>query len=112
DWELEVPIFNLSGRLAMRERPDGVTFELFDGDFAPGQIAFTMRANSRGGTTLTVDAVLDVKRSSWLLRRIIKRSPVGEPAVLAAAAYVALRAVALRAEHPDNRFAWRPRATP
>ena len=47
-----------------------------------------------------LDAVLNVKRSSWLLRRILKRSPVGEPAALTAATYVALRAVALRAEHP------------
>ena len=49
-----------------------------------------------------------MKQSTWLLRRILKRSPVGEPAALTAAAYVALRAVALRAEHPRAREAWRP----
>jgi hypothetical protein len=108
DWELEVPLFNLSGRMAVVNRPDGVTFELRDGDFAPGRLIFTVTANPGGGATLLLDAQLDVKRSSWLLRRIIKRSPVGEPAVLAAAAYVALRAVALRAEHPTDRFARRP----
>jgi hypothetical protein len=43
-----------------------------------------------------------------MLRRILKRSPVGEPAALTAAAYVALRAVALRAEHPRAPEAWRP----
>jgi hypothetical protein len=112
DWELEVPLFNLSGRMALVNRPDGVTFQLLDGDFAPGRLTFTVAANPAGGTTLFLDAVLDVKRSSWLLRRIIKRSPVGEPAVLAAAAYVALRAGALRAEHPSDRFALRPGAPP
>ncbi len=112
DWELEVPLFNLSGRIALLNRPDGVTFQLLDGDFAPGRLIFTVAANPAGGTTLFLDALLDVKRSSWLLRRIIKRSPVGEPAVLAAAAYVALRAVALRAEHPGARFALRPGAPP
>jgi hypothetical protein len=112
DWELEVPLFNLSGRMALVNRPDGVTFQLLDGDFAPGRLIFTVTANSGGGTTLFLDALLDVKRSSWLLRRIIKRSPAGEPAVLAAAAYVALRAVALRAEHPGARFALRPGAPP
>lgn len=105
-WELEVPLFNLSGRLALRNRPDGVTIELCDGDFAPGRLVFTV-APAPGGATLTLDAVLDVARSSWLLRRIIKRSPAGEPAALAAAAYVALRAVALRAEHPTDRWARR-----
>jgi hypothetical protein len=112
DWELEVPLFNLSGRLALVNRPDGVTFELRDGDFAPGRLIFTVTANPAGGATLFLDAQLDVKRSSWLLRHIVKRSPVGEPAALAAAAYVALRGVALRAEHPTDRWARRPGAPP
>jgi hypothetical protein len=110
DWELEIPLFNLSGRMALHNRPDGVTIELFEGDFAPGRLSFTVAPDPRGGATLVVDAMLDVKRSSWLLRRIIKRSPVGEPAVLTAATYVALRAVALRAEHPKDGDAWRPHA--
>ena len=110
DWELEIPLFNLSGRMALHNRPDGVTIELFEGDFAPGRLSFTVAPDARGGATLVVDAVLNVKRSSWLLRRIINRSPVGEPAALTAAAYVALRAVALRAEHPQGSDAWRPPA--
>jgi hypothetical protein len=108
DWELEIPLFNLSGRMALHNRPDGVTVELFEGDFAPGRLSFTVAPDARGGSTLIVDAVLDVKRSTWILRRILKRSPVGEPAALTAAAYVALRAVALRAEHPRAPEAWRP----
>ncbi len=110
DWELEIPLFNLSGRMALYNRPDGVTIELFEGDFAPGRLSFTVAPDARGGATLLADAVLNVKRSSWLLRRILKRSPFGEPAALTAAAYVALRAVALRAEHPRAREAWRPGA--
>jgi hypothetical protein len=110
DWELEIPLFNLSGRMALHNRPDGVTIELFEGDFAPGRLSFTVAPDARGGSTLIVDAVLNVKRSTWMLRRIVKRSPVGEPAALTAAAYVALRAVALRAEHPRAPDAWRPRA--
>ncbi len=109
DWELEVPLFNLSGRMALHNRPDGVTIELVEGDFAPGRLSLTVAPDARGGSTLVVDAVLDVKRSSWLLRRIIRRSPVGEPAALTAATYVALRAIALRAEHPSAGVAWRPR---
>lgn len=111
-WELEIPLFNLSGRLALRDRPDGVSFELVDGDLAPGRIVFSFGQIAGGGCTLIVDAQLNVKRSSWLLRHLISRSPAGEPAVLAAAAYVALRAVALRAEHPYGDSAWRPTAPP
>ena len=112
DWDLDVPLFDLSGRIAPHERPDGVTLELVDGDLAPGRIIFSIAAQPGGGSTLIIDAQLDFKRSSWLLRHIMARSPVGEPAVLAAAAYVALRATALRAEHPAGTSAWRPTGPP
>jgi hypothetical protein len=114
DWDLDVPLFDLSGRIALADRPDGVTLELVAGDLAPGRIVFSIAAAAHpgGGSTLIIDAQLDVKRSGWLLRQIMARSPVGEPAVLAAAAYVALRATALRAEHPTGTSAWRPTAPP
>jgi hypothetical protein len=112
DWDLDVPLFDLSGRIALYDRPDGVTLELVDGDLSPGRIIFSIVPHPAGGSTLIIDAQLDVKRSSWLLRHIMARSPAGEPAVLAAAAYVALRATALRAEHPTGTSAWRPSAPP
>ncbi len=112
DWELEVPLFNLSGRFALRAAGDQVRLDLFEGDFAPGHLVFTIAAAAGGGATLFIDASLDVRRSNWILRRILKRSPYAEPAALAAVAYVALRGVALRAEHPNEAGAWRPSAPP
>jgi hypothetical protein len=112
DWELEVPLFNLSGRFALRARPDGVELDLYDGDFAPGHLLFWIAPGPGGASVLSVDASMDVRRSSWLLRRILNRSPFGPPAALSAAIDVALRGVALRAEHPGARDAWRPTAPP
>jgi hypothetical protein len=112
DWDLDVPLFDLSGRIALYDRPDGVTLELVEGDLSPGRIIFSIAPHPAGGSTLIIDAQLDVKRSSWLLRHIMARSPAGEGAVLAAAAYVALRATALRGEHPIGASAWRPTAPP
>jgi hypothetical protein len=109
EWELEVPLVNLSGKLTVRARADGVDFDLTGGDLAPGRIAFTIFPRP-GGCTLVADAQLDIENSSWLLRRIMARSPVGQPAALIASAYVALRAVALRAEHVGDARAWRPGA--
>jgi hypothetical protein len=106
-WELEVPLFNLSGTLALRDRGSGVELDLYDGDFAPGRIDFHIKPRP-GGATLIVDAQLDIRHSSWLVRRIVSRSPAGEPAALAAATYVALRGTALRAEHPSMARAYRP----
>ena len=109
-WELEVPLFNLSGRLALREHPTGVEMTLLEGDLAPGRFTFSLASRPGGGTALMVDAQVDIANSTWLLRRIMARSPVGEPAALAAGAYVALRAVALRAERTGEPKAWRPTA--
>jgi hypothetical protein len=106
-WELEVPLFNLEGRLTLRGRADGVEMDLIDGDLAPGRIVFTVLPRP-GGSTLVVDVQLDIENSTWLLRRIMARSPVGQPAALAASAYVALRGVALRAERANDGRAWRP----
>ena len=113
-WELEIPLFNLSGRLRLRPRPDGAELELYDGDLAPGRIVFTVAPRPAGTSTVTVDAQLDIHNSTFLIRHVMARSPVGEPAALAAAAYVALRATAMRAEHPDGRVMrpWGPMAPP
>jgi hypothetical protein len=109
-WELEVPLFNLKGRMALRARPDGVEMRLIDGDLAPGRVIFTAAPRPDGRALVTIDAQADVRRSNFFVRRTIARSPVGEPAALAAAAWVALRATALRAEHVGQPQAWRPTA--
>src|SRR3954471_24945970 len=40
-WEVEVPLFNLTGALVVRERPNGAEIDLIDGDFSPGKLIFT-----------------------------------------------------------------------
>jgi hypothetical protein len=109
-WELEVPLFNLSGALNLRPLPDGVELVLTEGDLAPGRVVFRMAPRPDGRTMLEIDAQLDVRRSSWFLRKVMARSPFGEPAALSAAAWVALRATALRAEHALLASAFRPTA--
>jgi hypothetical protein len=111
-WEIEVPLFNLEGKLVVTERPDGAEVTLVSGDLSPGRLTFTAVPRVGGGTTLLVDAQVDIRNSGWLIRRIIKLSPAGEPAGLAAAAYVTLRAVALRAEHIGMPRATRPTGIP
>src|SRR5262245_53958475 len=39
-WELEVPLFNLSGHMTLRQLPDGVEMLLLDGDLSPGRVIF------------------------------------------------------------------------
>ena len=110
-WELEVPLFNLSGTMELRPRTGGVELALTEGDLSPGRIVLEAAPRADGRTTLTIDARLDVARSSFFLRHVMARSAYGEPAALAAAAFVALRATALRAEHVGDATAYRPNAT-
>ena len=111
-WEVEVPLFNLTGTLVIHERPDGAEIDLVDGDFSPGKLIFTATPRATGGSTLLVDAQLNIQNAGWLIRRLVKLSPAGEPAALVAASYVTLRAVALRAENAGSMGARRPAATP
>jgi hypothetical protein len=111
DWELEIPLFNLSGKLELRLLPDGAEMVLTDDDLAPGRVAFRVAPLPDGRSSiLEVDAVADVHRSTFFIRQVMNRSPYGEPAALAAVAYVAMRATALRAEHLDMPGTWRPGA--
>jgi hypothetical protein len=107
-WELEVPLFNLKGHLVLRQLPDGVEMLLTDGDLSPGHVTFHVQARPDGRSILEADGVIDVRRSSFFLRAVMERSPLGEPAAMAAAVFVALRGTALRAEHAGEAAAFRP----
>ena len=111
-WEVEVPLFNLTGTLVIHERPDGAEVELVDGDFSPGRLTFTATPRAGGGSTLVVDAQLDIRNAGWLIRRLVKLSPAGEPAALAAAAYVtvARRRAARRKRRQRQRAPTRARS--
>jgi hypothetical protein len=111
-WEVEVPLFNLTGTLVINERPDGAEVDLVDGDFSPGKLIFKAIPRAAGGSTLVIDAQLSIQNAGWLIRRLVRLSPAGEPAALVATSYVTLRAVALRAENAGSGGARRPAATP
>jgi hypothetical protein len=107
-WELEVPLWNLTGKLWMRPRVDGVDLELTDGDLAPGLFELRVRPQGEtpGASLLTIDARANVREANWATRRLAARSPVAEPAMTAAAAWVLLRALVLEAQRgstPDPR---------
>ncbi|HXU03778.1 MAG TPA: hypothetical protein VN903_22585 [Polyangia bacterium] len=112
EWEVEVPLFNLTGTLVIHERPDGADIDLVEGDFSPGKLSFTATPRPAGGSTLLVDAQLNIKNAGWLIRKLVNLSPAGEPAALVAASYVTVRAVGLRAENAGSGGARRPGATP
>src|SRR5262249_13865006 len=66
-WEVEVPLFNLTGTLVIHDRPDGAEVQLVDGDFSPGKLIFKATPRSMGGSTLAIDAQLDIQNAGWLI---------------------------------------------
>lgn len=112
-WELEVPLWNLEGKLALVPTETGADLRLVEGDLAPGDFRLRAVADRNDTTLLIVDAHLNMRDVNWATRRLAARSPVAEPAMAAATAYVLLRALRLLAEsgnspdwrrHPEARM--------
>jgi hypothetical protein len=100
-WELEVPLWNLAGKLWLRPTADGVDIDLAEGDLAPGR--FRLRARPLpDGVVLSVEAAANMREANWATRRLAKRSPLAEPAMTATTAWLLLRALVLEAERRDT----------
>ncbi len=97
-WELEIPLWNLKGKLWLKPTAAGVDLELIEGDFAPGLFHITVRQRAHD-TLLTVAARANVRDVNWLTRRLVARHASMEPAMTAAATWVLMRAFTLDSEH-------------
>jgi hypothetical protein len=98
-WELEVPLWNLAGKLLMRPLADGVRFDFIEGDLVPG--TFELRAQPEGDSAvLTIEGSANLRDANFVTRRLAKRMPASEPAMAVTAAYVLLRGLVLEAERP------------
>jgi hypothetical protein len=95
-WELEVPLWNLKGRLWLRPQPAGVDLELVEGDLAPGKIELRVEADG-AGSALRMSGGANLKNANFMTRRLAARDREAEPAMTVTALYVLLRALALEA---------------
>jgi hypothetical protein len=107
-WEVEVPLWNLEGKLWLKPRADGVDLEIVEGHFAPASFRISARPARGARTTdpsgkdvasvLVVEARANVRDVNFLTRRLARRTPLMEPAMTATATWVLLRAFTLEAE--------------
>lgn len=114
-WELEVPLWNLSGKLWLFPRADGVDLELSEGDFAPGVFhlaARRPRATKSNQSILVVEGFANIRDANVATRELTQRSPLAEPAMTVAAAYVMLKAMAIFAERGMAARSGSPMAAP
>ena len=112
EWEMEIPLFNLSGKMWVVSDGQRVVLDLVEGNFAPGQLVFTWAAAGPGRTVVSLRARVNNQAGGWLIKRLVARSRFAGAAVNATSAYVAARATAALAEHPRDAEARRPRAPP
>lgn len=90
-WELEVPLWNLAGSLWLKPFGTSVQLRMQEGAFAPG--AFTWQHTpslAPDASLLVLTGTANTAQANWATRRIAGRSPLAEPAMTAAAAYVLL----------------------
>jgi len=112
-WELEVPLWNLEGKLWLQPTPTGADLLITQGDFAPGRVRLSALPEPSGSTVLSMEASANLRDLNWITRRMTSQSAVAEPAMAAAAFYVMLRSLRLQADAPwtqDPRR--RPTAAP
>jgi hypothetical protein len=106
-WELEVPLWNLEGKLWLQPTPTGADLIVMEGDFSPGLVRLSATPEPAGTTLLSMDAYANLRDVNWITRRMVKRNALAEPGLAAAAFYVMLRALRLQAERvgdaPDAR---------
>jgi hypothetical protein len=100
-WELDVPLWNLSGKLWLRPRSDGADLVLEEGDLAPGLFHLTTRPDQpdRPDRSLfIVEGFANIAEANVAARQLSRRSPLAEPAMTVAAAYVVLKSLARLAQ--------------
>ena len=108
-WELEVPLWNLAGKLWIEPRADGVRLALAEGDLAPGR--FDLIARPAGtGSLLELSGSARLDQANWMTRRLAARDQLAGPAMNLTAMYVLLRALVLEAERQAGRTS--PRRQP
>ena len=99
EWELEVPMANLTGTSMMTIESDGsVDVVAVGGDIKRGR--WRWEFNERpGGVLVPVHyAYSDVRESSWVTRMIVEKQPLFEHGIVIASGTVALHAMKARAE--------------
>ena len=100
-WELDVPLWNLKGRLWLRPRSDGADLVLEEGDLAPGLFHLTAgpdRPPRSDRSVFIVEGFANLAQANVAARELSKRSALAEPAMAVAASYVMMKSLARLAE--------------
>lgn len=99
DYELEVPLVNVSGKNRMSFEEDGsVVMNAISGDITRARWRWEFYPLTLTTSMAMHYAYVDVTEASWLVRQLVEKQPTFEHGVAVAASTVAVRGIKERAE--------------
>jgi hypothetical protein len=97
DWDIDLPLVGVSGRMRMRDRDPLVEVDAIDGALVGGHWNFETFALSKQETIVTSWANFDVRNSTWFVRRLVEADPYLGHGVSAASEVMLVRALRSKA---------------
>jgi len=97
DWDIDLPLVGVSGRMRMREGDSIVAVDAIDGALRGGRWNFETAELSRDATMITGWASFDLRNSSWFLRALTDADPYLGHGMTAASQVMLMRALRSRA---------------
>jgi hypothetical protein len=96
DWDIDLPLVGVSGRMRMQDGDPVVAVDAIDGALEGGRWNFETQALSREATMISGWASFDVRNSSWFLRALTDADPYLGHGMSAASQVMLLRALRSR----------------
>ncbi len=97
DWNIDVPLVGVSGRMRMRDTDPIVAVEAVEGALSGGHWNFEMQELAPEATMLAGWASFDLRNTSWFLRALTDADPYLGHGMSAASQVMLMRAVRSRA---------------
>ena len=97
DWDIDLPLVGVSGRMRMREGDPVVAVDAIDGALRGGRWNFETVELAREATMITGWARFDLRNTSWFLRALTDADPYLGHGMSAASQVMLMRALRSRA---------------
>lgn len=105
DWDIDLPLVGVSGRMRMREGDPVVAVDAVDGALEGGRWNFETVELSREITMITGWASFDLRNSSWFLRALTDADPYLGHGMSAASQVMLMRALRSRSNKKAEQLA-------
>lgn len=101
DWNIDLPLVGVSGRMTMRDNNPRITVDAVDGAMQGGRWNFDTRALNKTVTLTAGWASFDLRKSTWFVRALCDADPYLGHGMSAASELMLMRALRSRASPVD-----------